>query len=173
MKTLLLLRHAKSSWDDPGVADADRPLTARGHKAASRMGRLIAQRGLSPDLILCSTARRARETCDSVAPELTSDPDLRFEDQLYMADPATLLHLVQHLPDNAHATLVIGHNPGLERFAARLTGVAAGNALQRMAGKFPTAALAVFRFDIRRWRDVGLARGRLEDFVAPREVEKD
>lgn len=171
MKTLLLLRHAKSSWDEPGFADAERPLTGRGHKAASRMGRLIAERGLSPDLILCSTARRARETCDGVALALTSDPDLHFEDRLYMAEPATLLHLVQHLPDSGHTTLVIGHNPGLERFAARLTGVAAGDTLQRMAVKFPTAALAVFRFDVARWRDVRLASGRLEEFVAPREAE--
>lgn len=173
MKTLLLLRHAKSSWDDPGVSDAERPLTGRGQKAAARMGRLLAERGLSPDLILCSTARRARETCDGVAPALASDPDLHFEKQLYLADPATLLRLVQHLPDGAEAALVIGHNPGLERFAARLVGSASGDALQRMGGKFPTAALAVFRFDVTRWRDVALARGRLEDFIAPREVEPD
>ncbi|MGH6913005.1 MAG: SixA phosphatase family protein, partial [Geminicoccales bacterium] len=141
MKALLLLRHAKSSWDEPGLREIDRPLTGRGRKAAARMGRLLAERGLIPDLIVCSPARRARETYDALAPALDADPELRFEDGLYLAEPAGLLRLTQALPDTARTVLLIGHNPGLERFAGRLAGSAAGDSLRRMAAKFPTAAL--------------------------------
>ena len=171
MKTLLLLRHAKSSWDEEPLRDFDRPLAPRGRKAAARMGRLLAERGLVPDHILCSTARRARETYDGVAPKLPRSAEITFEDRLYMAEPATLLRLVRRLPDDADTVLLIGHNPGLEQFARQLAGSGDGDALGRMAHKFPTAALAVLRFDRDRWSDLALSDGRLEAFVAPRELD--
>ncbi len=172
MKTLLLLRHAKSSWDDPALVDFDRPLAPRGRQAAPRVGRLLVARRLSPDIVVCSTAQRARETFERLEPQLDMAPELRYEESLYMAEPAVLLQIVQSLPDDAETALVIAHNPGLERFAGRLAGSAAGNSLHRMARKFPTAGLAVLRFDCARWSEVAPAGGLLEDFVAPRQTEE-
>lgn len=171
MKTLLLLRHAKSSWDDPALGDVDRPLTGRGRKAAERMGRLLVERRLVPDLIVCSAARRARETFDRLLPAFDHVPANRIEPRLYMAEPQLLLELARDLPDEADTALFIGHNPGFARFAGRLAGSASGDSLQRMAAKFPTAALAVLRFDGATWRGLAPRAGLLEDFVAPRDVE--
>lgn len=171
MKTLLLLRHAKSSWEDEARRDIDRPLTERGRKAAWRMGRLLADQGLVPELVLCSTARRARETYDGLVPALPDGVETRFEARLYMAEPATLLQLVRALPDKVGTVLLIGHNPGLEQFAGRLSGSGDDDALGRMAHKFPTAALAVLRFEDGGWRKVAPAAGRLDAFVAPRELD--
>lgn len=171
MKTLLLLRHAKSSWEDEPRRDIDRPLAERGRKDAARVGRLLVGRGLVPELILCSGARRARETYDGLAPALPDGVEVNFESRLYMADPATLLQLVRALPDAVGTVLLIGHNPGLEHFAGRLAGKGDPAALNRMAHKFPTAALAVLRFEDDSWRKVEPAAGRLEAFVAPRDLD--
>jgi phosphohistidine phosphatase len=171
MKTLLLLRHAKSSRDDPALRDFDRPLTARGRKAAASMGRLLSERGLLPDLILSSPARRARETCERLAPELAGAPEARFEERLYMAEASILLRIARGLADDAGTALLIGHNPGIERFAGQLAGIATGDAGQRLAAKFPTAGLAVLRFDAASWTALSPGAGRLEAFVTPRETD--
>lgn len=171
MKTLLLLRHAKSSWNNPAIRDYERPLTARGRDAATSMGRLLAERGLRPDLIVSSPARRARETCERVLPELGEAPAVRVEERLYMAETPTLLRVVRSLAEDADTVLLIGHNPGIERFAAQLAGSAAADTRQRMARKFPTAALAVLRFDLPEWVGLAPGAGRLEAFVTPRETD--
>lgn len=172
MKTLLLLRHAKSSWDDPSLGDFDRPLTARGQNAAQRMGQIMNQRGLAPDLVVCSPARRARETCER-AVEALGPIEVRIEDRLYMADPQTLLEIARALPDSADRALLIGHNPGFERFARRLAGSAAGDSLQRLIVKFPTAALAVIQLERHHWRDLAPHEARLAEFLTPRGVVED
>lgn len=172
MKTLLLLRHAKASRDDPDLRDRDRPLTGRGRKAATRMGQLLAERRLVPDIILCSTARRARETLDGLAPALGGAPSRRFDEALYMAEPETLLNLVRNQPDTAETVLIVGHNPGLERLAGRLAGSGDAEARRRMAHRFPTAALAVLSFACDRWRDVAPSLGRLETFVTPDDLDE-
>lgn len=173
MKTLLLLRHAKASRDDLRLSDIDRPLTGRGRRAAALMGRVLAERKLVPDLVLCSTARRARETYDGLAPALGSVPEVRFEQGLYLAEPPELLRHVKMVPDSIGTVLLIGHNPGLERFAVRLAGSAAGDSLERIRAKYPTGALAVLRFDVSSWQDVAPSSGRLDDFVAPRDLDGD
>lgn len=173
MKTLLLLRHAKASRADLYLGDFDRPLTGRGRRAAALMGRVLAERQLVPDLILCSSARRARETCDGLAPALAPAPEVRFEDGLYLAEPPALLRHVQALPDATRTVLLIGHNPGLERLAVRLAGSAAGDSLERLKAKYPTGALAVLRFDRSRWQEAAPGTGRLDEFVAPRDLGGD
>lgn len=171
MKTLLLLRHAKSSWSNPAARDHDRRLTTRGHQAATSMGGLLRQHGLVPELAVISPARRARETWERVLPELRAAPEAKTEDRLYMAEPPTLLRIVHDVPASADTVLLIGHNPGLERFAAQLAGSAEGDARQRMAKKFPTAALAVLRFDLANWAGVKPSSGRLDAFFTPRETD--
>ncbi|MCP5368747.1 MAG: histidine phosphatase family protein [Hyphomicrobiales bacterium] len=170
MKTLYLLRHAKSSWKDPGLADFDRPLKGRGRRAAKAMAGHMADRGWRPDLILCSAAARTTETLALLDGRLGPRTPRLVDEGLYMAAPARLMEFVNGQDDGAASILMIGHNPGLEQFAVRLTGGAEGDAFTTLRQKFPTAALAVLRFAVGAWRDVGPRGGRLEAFVRPVDV---
>ncbi|WP_349365419.1 MAG: histidine phosphatase family protein [Nitratireductor rhodophyticola] len=170
MKELLLLRHAKSSWDDPSLADVERPLAPRGRRAAPRMGRELARRGWLPDRVLVSPARRAQQTWRFVAAEIG-----RMElapgsgEGLYMAAPEQLLAALQKIPEKAARVLLVGHNPGMEDFASRLAGDGSEeDALERMREKFPTAAVARFAFD-GRWDALSFGQARLLDFLKPRD----
>lgn len=171
MLTLLLLRHAKSSWDVPALADYDRPLAKRGKKTAPLMGAQIATLGLRPDLILCSGAARARETLDLVLPALGSDPpEIVYDDALYMAEPSDLLGVLRKLPAPVRAAqrlMIVGHNPGLEDFAEILVGGGDEDAQELLAEKFPTCALAVLTFEGESWGDIVPGGGKLIHFLTP------
>lgn len=176
MKTLYLLRHAKSDWSRPGLEDFERPLAPRGIAAAPRMGRAMAARGWRPAAVLCSAARRARETWDRLGPALLGDadhePPVAVRKDLYGAAPAALLAAVRGSDDDWESLLVIGHNPELEALAAALCGEGSdAEALEALRRKYPTAALAVLEFDVVRWRDVGPGRGRLAAFLRPKDLE--
>jgi len=170
MRTLFLLRHAKSSWDDPDLGDYDRPLAHRGRKAAAAMGVAMAERGWLPDLALVSPALRARDTWERLAAELPAPVETRFETAIYMASPDDLLGLLRAAPETARTVLLVGHNPGLEDCAGLLAGPGSDpEARSRLAEKFPTAALA--RFDIPPG-PTGLQPGgaALTDFLRPRDL---
>lgn len=165
MKTLLVLRHAKSSWKHPETSDHDRPLNKRGKRDAPRMGQLLAERGLRPDLIISSTAKRARLTADAVARHAGYAGTVQLERRLYLASPTEVIDVVREAAGTAQCVLVVGHNPGLEDLVARLTGQ--GEAL-------PTAALAAIRLSIRVWKDLALSSGgRLAGLWRPREIADD
>ena len=170
MKILYLLRHAKSSWDDPALDDFDRPLAKRGRNAAPLIGQLMAEHGWVPDLALVSPALRTRDTWEIVSQHFAALVETRLERSLYMAEPDTILDLLRGLEDMPEAVVVVGHNPGMEECAALLAGPGSDPvALARMAEKFPTAALA--RFDV----SAGPAALRpgsaaLTDFVVPRDI---
>src|SRR5919197_3773824 len=169
MLTLSLLRHAQSSWADRELADTDRPLAKRGTKAAGAMGAFIAKEGLRPDLILCSGSVRTRATLALVLPELgTPEPQVVYDDVLYMATPAALLGRVQEVKNDTRHVMLIGHNPGLHAFALELTGKANREDFEALATKFPTAGLAVLTFKARKWSEIGSGEGKLELFVTPR-----
>lgn len=170
MKTLYLLRHAKSSWDNEGLDDFDRPLAARGTDAAPRMAAHMRAEGWIPDAVLCSAARRAVETLELVAPVLGLDGAARIERELYLADPAVMLERIRALPDTAHAVLVIGHNPGQEELARDLCGDGRKKGLKRLRDKYPTGALAVVTVPVERWADVAEGTGYLEAFVRPKDL---
>lgn len=171
MLTLLLLRHAKSDWDNPALADFDRPLAKRGKKAAPRMGAEIAALGLRPDLVLCSTAARAKETLALTLPELgTSPPQVVYDETIYMAAPETLLGLLRKLPagkERPQTVMVVGHNPGFEELAEILVGGGDEEAQDMMAEKFPTCSLAVITFDTDKWAEVAPGGGSLARFLTP------
>lgn len=171
---LFLLRHAKSDWNAGTSDDHARPLSARGRKAAPRIGAYMKAKGYRPDLVLCSSAARTRETLALIRPYLKPAPEIQNTRTLYLADWPALLAAVQALPANAQDVLMIGHNPGLERLAAALAALPASAEeearAERMAAKFPTAALAVFVFTLPRWRDVARGTGELADFVRPRDL---
>jgi phosphohistidine phosphatase len=170
MRTLLLLRHAKSSWGDRRLDDAERPLAPRGARAARRMGRYLAEAGLVPDLVLCSTARRAVETWERAAAELPRPPRVRFERDLYLADPERILAAVAGADPGAKRLLVVGHNPGFQALAVELAGGPHAPGASRI-GKFPTGGLARFAVADGGWREIAGAAAELEDFVRPRDLE--
>lgn len=143
MKTLYLLRHAKSSWDEQLIADHDRPLAPRGRKDARAMCRHLQTLETSPQLVLCSSAVRTRQTLDLVAPAIP-DAEFAIEDDLYAASASGLLSRLQEVDDATGSVLVIAHNPGLEELVVRLSG---DGAPIRAVGKFPTCALATLEFE--------------------------
>ena len=170
MVTLSVFRHAKSAWDNPGLGDFDRPLAPRGEKAAPRMGRYMAAEGLEPDVVLCSTAVRARQTLELAASEWKSSPEIRFEEGLYHAGPADMLRAVRSLEDTFGHAMLVGHNPGMHALALNLTGAADEGDLEAMRFKFPTAALAVIDFE-GPWTALAAGEGRLRMFVVPRALK--
>lgn len=167
MKTLYLLRHLKSSWDDPALADHDRPLAKRGRGAARRLAAYLRTAEARPDLVVCSTATRARETFIRVAEGLGSGPLVEYRRDLYLAEADDMVGLLKRLDDNVGSVMLIGHNPGLEQLAALLAAAGDSAARQRMATKYPTGGLAVIELAIRRWRELKPGCGRLEEFVTP------
>ena len=163
MKTLFVLRHAKSSWDDPSLADYDRPLNDRGKTAAPFMGGIMAERDLSPEVIVSSPAVRARETASLVKEAGNLDAEIRFEEQIYEASPRTLLQVASGIDDKYRSAMVVGHNPGMEGFIRLLTG-----RLEAM----PTAALAIIDLDIAHWADLAAERGTLRQVIRPKDEAK-
>ena len=168
MRTLHLLRHGKSSFDDRELDDRERPLAPRGVRAAALVGVYLAQERLVPELVLCSSARRAAETWQRAAAELPRPPRLEREDALYMASARALLDRVRRVDDAVQSLLLVGHNPGFAELATRLAGDDA-EAVARI-GKFPTASLASFALARGGWGALGSGRVALVRFVRPADL---
>jgi phosphohistidine phosphatase len=167
VKTLYLLRHAKSSWDVPALDDHDRPLAARGVKAARAVASEIGRRRISVDLVLCSSAARARQTLESVVPALAHAPDIRIGSELYVAGAGDLLGRLRGLDEETRAVLIVGHNPALEELTELLAGDGEPHALDQLRRKFPTGALATLTTG-RPWGDLGRGAACLESLFLPR-----
>jgi len=160
-KRLYLLRHAKSSWDDPKLDDFARPLNKRGERDAPLMGRRLREQGFAPDRIVSSPAERAYETARTVARELGyAVAEIVRDEELYLASAATLLHRVHETPDALGSVMLVAHNPGLTNFANMLTG--------RHIDNLPTCGLYCADFSIRRWRDLTPGTGTLVTFDFPK-----
>lgn len=170
MKTVLLLRHAKSSWDAPATPDFLRPLAPRGRKAAPRMATYMARAGLVPDRVLCSSARRAVETWELVAPALGEKVQVTVTEELYHASPARLLEMIRARPSDESMVLLIGHNPSFEDLALSLAGAGDSKALEALDRKYPTAALAVLEFDVGDWTGIREGGGYLKSLVLPKRL---
>ncbi len=170
MKSLFLLRHAKSSWSDPSLDDFDRTLNPRGRQACGLVAAYIASHRMAPDLVLCSAAQRVRETVDGLVGAFDAPPQIVFEESLYMAAADRLLARLHAVPDDVGTVMMVGHNPGLEDLAGALVGGGDPAAAARMMEKYPTAALAVFTLTADRWRDVGRQGATLDAFVRPRDL---
>lgn len=174
MLRLLLLRHAKSSWTDPGLDDHDRPLNKRGQKTAPLIGRYLREEKINPDLVLCSPARRARETWKLASAELRSAPRLLMEEGLYdFGNGGRILDTLRAKAGSAKSVLVVGHNPSIERIALRLIGKGDSKLRKRLAQKYPTGALAEISFDAKEWKEIEEGTGTLSAFVRPRDLAKD
>lgn len=173
MKQLYLLRHAKSSWDDPDMDDFDRPLNKRGRKAAKAMAIYFREAEIQPQLVLCSTSKRTRDTLKYLQPALGEAP-VELERRIYEASYQTLLECLAEVPAETESVLMIGHNPGLERLALYLMsdrGHGAGAA--RMVDKYPTGSLAVLLAPAEDWASLKVGSCRLDDFIRPADLDVD
>ncbi len=170
MKTLTLLRHAKSTWNDPVERDFDRPLNGRGRRAAARIGQWLADEGMAFDHVRASPAVRVRQTIEGVEDGCRCALRPLFDTRIYLASAVTLLDIVQGFEASAASALLVGHNPGLEDLLLMVTPDA--DPLRGEAEiKYPTATLAVLDFDIATWRDAQAGCARLRAFVRPRDLD--
>ena len=161
MKTLYLLRHAKSSWDDPSLKDFDRPLNKRGLKAAPLIGSYLRKQKLKPELIVSSPAARAKSTTSLVSEAAGLTGTLKFDEGIYEASPVRLFEVVAGLDDKIETAMMVGHNPGFEELLAALTGET-----RRMA----TAALACIELNVDKWSEVKANSGTLKWLVKPKDL---
>jgi phosphohistidine phosphatase len=168
MHTLYLLRHAKSSWSDSSLPDHARPLAKRGRRDAKVIAKHLVRIGIAPELVLCSSAERTRETLELVRPALGSASTVQLEPELYAASSAELLERIHIIPEQVASAMVIGHNPGLQDLAGILA--SAGERLERLKAKFPTAALATLTLPNTTWRGLSRADAVLAAYVVAKEL---
>jgi phosphohistidine phosphatase len=168
VRRLHLLRHAKSSWDDDALRDRDRPLAPRGRRATTRIATWAQNHDIRPQLVVCSSAVRARETLQGVLPAL-GNPEVWIEVALYAASAETLLERVHALPDEAVEAMLVGHNPGLGDLLLLLA--APGELRERAEAKVPTGALATLEANIERWADLEPGGAQVVSFVVPRQMK--
>jgi phosphohistidine phosphatase len=169
VKSLYLLRHAKSSWDDPSLSDHDRPLAPRGRRAARRVADHIRGANIAPALVLCSTARRARETLDAILPAFEHAPDVRLEEELYGASTEELVHRLHEISETVPSVLLIGHNPSVQSAALVLVRNDDNELVAPLRDKMATGALATLEFD-GTWSALTASTARIVSFVAPRDL---
>ena len=162
MKTLLLLRHAKSSWKDENMRDFDRPLNQRGVKAATRMGKYARKHKLQPNLILSSPAERARETTALLLESSGLNVELRYDERIYEASAVRLLEIVSQIEETAGVVMLVGHNPGFEELLEALTGE---------NHHLATAAMACIELNVEKWNKTRPGTGRLEWLAGPKDVK--
>ncbi|MEU8982166.1 histidine phosphatase family protein [Streptomyces sp. NPDC048309] len=167
LRRLVVLRHAKSAWPE-GVSDHERPLAPRGRRDAPAAGRALAEADCLPDLALCSTAVRARQTWELAAEQWGTPPPVRLDERLYAAEVPELLAAVREVPDQVGTLLLIGHNPGLEELVLDLAGDGLDDALDHVRTKFPTSAVAVLAWHGSSWRELAPGTALLTDVAVPR-----
>jgi phosphohistidine phosphatase len=168
-KRLYLLRHAKSSWKHADLADHDRPLAGRGRRAADAIARYLCEQAIAPELVLCSTARRARETAERIRPSLGATP-VHYESELYGASAAALVERLRSVPEGVASVLLIGHNPAIAELARDIARPSPQR--RELEAKFPTAALAMLSLPIPSWRGVDHNCAELVSFIRPRDLER-
>jgi len=170
MKTLYLVRHAKSDWSNMRLADHDRPLNARGSRAARLMGDHLANEGIAPDLVICSTALRARQTLAGIDTAFKQPWPRVFEPQVYGADTGSLLALIRRQDDDTHAVMMVGHNPGFQDLAITLAPHGDDDDLAQLYRKLPTGAFIEIELDITSFSDIAPGCGTLRRFVRPKSL---
>ena len=163
MKTLYVLRHAKSSWENNDLADFDRPLNQRGEAAAPFIGEVMKENGFAPEIIVSSPAARARETARLVKESAGLNADIKHNERVYEASPQTLRNIAASLDDRFNSAMMVGHNPGMEGFVRLLTG---------KSEPMPTASLAVIDLDILGWEQLTDGSGRLRKIIRPKDEMK-
>jgi phosphohistidine phosphatase len=170
MKSLTILRHAKSSRDEPGLDDFDRPLNERGRKAARQMGKELKRRKMRFDLVLASAAVRVQETLEDFTAGYGEDLEIGVDSRIYEATVQTLIGVIRAVPDRVGNAMIVGHNPGLQQLVLALASDDGEGFRARVESKFPTAAAAVIELNIETWGDAGPGTGRTRELILPREL---
>jgi phosphohistidine phosphatase len=168
VRTVILLRHGKSSWSDPTLADLDRPLAPRGERASRKIAEYIRRKKIRPALVLCSPSLRTRQTLEAIESSLGKGSPVEREPELYAASEEELLQRLQALPESFDSVMLIGHNPGLHELARVLA--SRGADLPRLEEKFPTGALATLVVEGESWVTLGPGDAELVDYVVPRQL---
>jgi phosphohistidine phosphatase len=163
MRTLYLLRHAKSSWKDASLADFERPLKGRGREAAEAMGRFLHSKKVNIPILISSPSIRTRQTVEIVLRHAKLGVEPQFDQRIYEASLSTLVQVVSEIPDDMKAAMLVGHNPGMEELLAFLT---------RESRHMPTCALARVSIESG-WKETGRSSGKLEWFVTPKDLDED
>lgn len=171
MKTLTLLRHAKSGWDDPVSRDFDRPLNLRGRKAAQTIGREMRAQRLQFDLVIASPAVRVVETLAEVSDGCGENLSQSYDQRLYLASKDVLLEVISETDDGVESLLLVGHNPGLEKLALYLAGES--EMRRELAMKYPTATIAEIQLATPNWKQVSEGTGTLTRFIRPRDIDPE
>jgi len=168
-KQLFVLRHAKSSWEDPGLDDHERPLAPRGRRAVQLLAQHVRDTGIRPDLVLCSSSRRALETLEDLAP----GGEVVIEPEFYAASAAEITERLRRVPEGVKSVMVIGHNPALQTLVLRLVGGnvarSSGSYIADVQRKFPTGALATLSFD-GAWSELTPGSAELAAYVRPKSL---
>lgn len=169
MRTLYVLRHAKSDWGDASLRDFDRPLNGRGRKSAKAMGRELRERGLTPDLVLLSPSARTTETLARVEEGFGASFEKVEESSIYLAENEALVALIRNAPAKSERLMIVGHNPGMHELVLLLAN-GPRDLREEAAAKFPTGAMAEISFDVGDWSDVTPGSGFIRSFLKPREL---
>ena len=162
MKTLFVLRHAKSSWSNPGLRDFERPLNKRGRLAAPRIGKEMAARNYRPEIIISSPAERAKQTTSLVVEAAGLKTPVTFDPGIYGSGVNSLVYIVSEIPDTVESAMIVGHNPGFEYLVETVTG---------LSERMPTAALAVIRISGESWSEFSSGCGDLIDLLRPKDLD--
>jgi phosphohistidine phosphatase len=173
MKTLYLLRHAKAESGSSTIHDEDRPLSARGREACAYIAAHISRNNYAPDIVLCSSAIRTRETCERIQEALPESAKVKNEKKLYLATPGEMLTHIQAVDDQYHGVMLVGHNPGMHHLAATLANSEHTPLRMELDIKYPTGALAVITFNAKHWRNIAPDTGALVDFVIPKDLMEE
>ena len=168
MRTIILLRHGKSSWSDPTLADIDRPLAPRGERASRRIAKYMRRKRIRPELVLCSPSLRTRQTLGAIEPSLGKSSLVELVPQVYAASQGELLERLQAVSDSVSSVMFIGHNPGLHDLALALA--SRGADLPQLEQKFPTGALATLVVHSGSWASLSPGDAELVDYVVPRQL---
>jgi len=163
MKTLYLIRHAKSSWSVPDLSDIERELAKKGLRDINTMGSYLALKNISPDIILSSCALRAEQTSDLLAKKIQSDAPRHYLSELYLASPEAILELVMAQDDDVESMFVVGHNPQLTELANILS--------DEHISKLPTLGIVAITFDIKEWEELEKSKGNIEFFIYPKQFQ--
>ncbi len=171
MLTLTMLRHAKSSWGDPLLRDKDRPLNARGKSQTKQMGEHLSQQNIDPDLIICSSAKRARQTLKQVSKNWQTDARIVLEDRLYLASTSSILSLFEEYGNSANHIMIIGHNPGFHTLASSLAASGDAHDIATLSQRYPTGTLCVIKSNAVQWQNIDSEAGELVIFTTPKSLK--
>ena len=170
MKTIFLLRHAKSSWQNHNLDDFDRPLSDRGIKACKKIGKYLKKKNISPDIVYCSTAVRAKQTWELVNRIVEKKENVLFKKNLYMSDLSNFIEIIKKTKKKFKSLMIVSHNPGIEYLALELSKDKNNEVYKKIYNKYPTGALVIIKYNIDKWNKVDLKKGSLYKFIKPKEL---